>query len=233
MDYEDRLATTYTRFLESGDIVIDVGAYVGRHSKNLLDAVGPEGRVFCFEPLPESFIRLAIDMLDKPNVTLMHMALGETRGVVDFVEAVGAPEESGLKKRHLYNSPHTTSPTPRAVWCDTLDHMCGDLIAPRYIKIDVEGAELAVLKGGDALVRRCRPVISVEWGAPTYKAYNLTPQDMWGWCFDRSYTIYDINLRKISEYNDWHHTCEIDQTVWDFWLVPEEKESNFIEKIRI
>lgn len=226
MDYEERLTRTYSRLLKAGDTVIDVGAFIGRHSTQFSSLVGESGHVFSFEPLTETYLRLAINMIDKPNVTTMCMALGEDRGLREFIEAVGAPEESGLRER-LYNTPDMTTPVSRQVWCETLDHVLGDLVDPRYIKIDVEGAELSVLKGAETLVQRSRPTVSVEWGAPTYKAYDLTPQDLWAWTHSRTYIIYDINLRKVVEYDDWNHLCEVDQTIWDFWLVPSEKEDEF------
>lgn len=231
MDYESRLSETYSRLLAADDVVVDVGAHIGRHSREFAKLVGENGRVYCFEALPETYVRLATELLQKSNVTLMNMALAEDRGVRQFVQAIGHPEESGLRERHLYNSPSTTTLVPVNVWCDTLDHVCGELVTPRYIKIDVEGAELDVLRGGEHLIRRTRPVISVEWGAPTYKGYDLTPLDLWTWVHDRSYVIFDINLRKIIEYDDWNHVCEVDQTIWDFWLVPSEYEAEFLERV--
>lgn len=230
MDYEDRLTETYSRLVEDGDTVIDVGAYTGRHSKHYARLVGSGGHVFCFEALPETYVRLAIEMMRLTNVTPVNVALGETRGLHEFVKAIGAPEESGLRKRHIYNSPDTAT-LSRHVWVETLDHFCGDLVSPRYIKIDVEGAELSVLRGSENLVNRCRPIVSVEWGLPTYKAYDLTPEDMWSWCYARGYVIYDIHLEKIDEFDRWNHVCEVDQTVWDFWLVPGEQEEDFSSRV--
>lgn len=231
MDYEHLLEQTYSRFLSPGDTVIDVGAYLGRHSKAFSKLVGPSGQVYCFEALLETFVRLAIDTMELPNTTLVNLALGDSRGMREFIHAVGMPEESGLKKRFIYNAPDQTVPVASRVWCETLDHFCGEMVNPRYIKIDVEGAELNVLKGGENLIQRSRPIVSVEWGLPTYKAYDQTPLDLWDWCDRHGYRIYDINLRKIEDFDFWNHLCEIDQTIWDFWLVPFEREEDFASAV--
>ena len=48
-----------------------------------------------------------------------------------------------------------------------------------FIKMDVEGAELAALRGGRELLRRCRPVVLLECTAASAAAFGATPQDVW------------------------------------------------------
>jgi FkbM family methyltransferase len=55
---------------------------------------------------------------------------------------------------------------------DTLDRQLRDLTELRFIKIDVEGGEIDVLRGGERLLRRTRPFVAVEYGSPTYSLYG-------------------------------------------------------------
>jgi hypothetical protein len=57
-DYEGMLEAVYRNALQPGDILIDVGAHVGRHAVPMTGVVGPTGRVLAFEPLPSASGRL-------------------------------------------------------------------------------------------------------------------------------------------------------------------------------
>lgn len=123
-----------------GDIVADVGAYAGIYTIAFARGVGPAGRVFAFEPDPDNFIRLKrIVELNKvsSHVELIRMAVGERDGAVGFSSGL----ESGS---HINLSLTGKTPTVRCVSLDTFfNHQRLDIL-----KVDVEGFEEDVLKGG-------------------------------------------------------------------------------------
>ena len=72
------------QWVRPGDWVLDVGANVGHYSNRLSELVGPTGRVFAFEPVPQTFEILAANMGRCPlgNITLLNVAASDTMGVV-------------------------------------------------------------------------------------------------------------------------------------------------------
>lgn len=229
LNYEDVLEKTYRRLIKPGFQIADIGAHLGRHTIVYSQLVGPGGRVYAFEPLADVFNRLQAGLLDAgiENVFGFNMALGAERGVLSFVRADGALEESGLRERQLYNQPDHTSTRRVNVWCDRLDHLFADIRRLDYVKIDVEGAEVSVLEGGRNLLRKTRPMISVEYGVPTYSAYGLTSDSLWSWCEGEQYEVFDVFSRPIESAQRFREVCEEQGTIWDFWLVPRESKGAF------
>jgi FkbM family methyltransferase len=158
--------TVVSEILSAGpiDVAYDVGAHHGFMSLVLSKLVGKTGRVFAFEPIPENqgTIDRLIDMnrLDQV-IQVTRLALGESNG----------------KKRMLlreYSSMHQLEEAYQGRGCD--NHSTVDVESctvdsfifergnpfPQLIKIDVEGAELSVLKGAVKTLEVHRPIFVVE-----------------------------------------------------------------------
>lgn len=168
-DYERILRQGYSRFLAPGDVVVDVGAHTGLHLVAFADLVGPTGKVHAFEPIPFLMKDLARRFGRRPEVELHDVALSDTAGRTAFTVA-SVPGESGLRARY-FSSPAITSKTI-TVRTARLDTVLGHLPAVAYIKMDIEGGELNALSGAAQLLRRCRPIVSVEYGWAGYSAYG-------------------------------------------------------------
>lgn len=98
-DYEKLLYLGYSRLIEPGQTVFDVGAHAGRHLDHFVALVGAHGRVFAFEPIPRFARHLASRYRDNAAVTVKCMALSARPGSAAFTIAEGALEQSGLKQR--------------------------------------------------------------------------------------------------------------------------------------
>jgi FkbM family methyltransferase len=132
-----------------GDIVADVGAFIGLYSIALAFRVGPEGRVTAFEPDAHNFMALEahcrLNRID--SVELMNVAVGDEDGPVRF--------DSGRGSESRVSCTAGTSGTVRCVRLDSVfEHRRLDIL-----KIDVEGYEEAVLRGAVRLLgdRNRRP----------------------------------------------------------------------------
>jgi len=227
VDYERLLERQYTRLLRRGDVVVDIGAHAGRHLARFVDSVGREGRVLGFEPLPDMHARLSRSFGAAPNVTLHNVALSDADGRVPFVHAVGSPEESGLRER-TYNNPGAVTPTRIEVEARRLDSYIDALEGLRFVKIDVEGAEMNVLRGAVEVLARYRPVLSVEYGRPAYGAYGHDAWTLFDFAEEHGYAMYDVFAHRLDR-ADWAVAC--DSIYWDYFMVPLEREGEFARAV--
>lgn len=147
--------------LEPGRCFYDVGANVGFMSMIAARLVSPSGRVVCFEPLPSNADLVAhnAELNGFEHVHVCRHAVGSTSGRAEFIES----DESGWGKLASAGVPGRAK-SRRQVEVRTLDDLAktSDLLPPDVMKIDVEGAELAVLEGGAETIARHRPVLLVE-----------------------------------------------------------------------
>ncbi|HEY0707108.1 MAG TPA: FkbM family methyltransferase, partial [Polyangia bacterium] len=121
--------------LKPGDIAIDVGANIGTHTIFFGQRVGPQGRVFAFEPQGMAFrwlaANVALNHLD--NVVLFPMAAGRQAGTiaVPAVDYGKAGNFGGLSLPALQAAQPEVSPSPAdAIPMTTLDQLSRDHLAP-------------------------------------------------------------------------------------------------------
>ena len=149
--------------LKPGDSAIDVGAHIGFFTMQMAAAVGPEGRVYAFEPLD-----LNADLLEQSvaengfggRVDFRRAAAGAAPGMATLTFPVETLNSGGAYLLRDGTAPlagHRKKEVP-VVALDALD-----LRRPvRLIKMDVEGAEPQVLRGAASLLQRDRPLILSE-----------------------------------------------------------------------
>jgi FkbM family methyltransferase len=227
-NYEAILERHYRNWVRNGDTVIDIGAHIGRHLLPLSQCVGTNGLAIGVEPLPFAFETLREKFVG-PNVTLINAAIGRSPGRTSFTYAQGTPEESGLRQR-TYNLPDQANPTLIEVNVETLDRITARLSEVSFIKIDIEGGEIDCLGGGLQTLKRLRPVLSVEYGFPSYSAYGHTKDTLFNFATSQDYLLYDVFLNPLKTIFEWRSAC--DYLYWDYFMVPVEKEAEFLERVR-
>jgi len=157
--YERDLARQIGRAVKPGMVCYDCGANVGYFTLLFSRLVGARGHVFSFEPLPgnAAHIRRHVLMNRRPNVTVLELALADYSGKAGFsvsgstskIEAEGEIE----------------------VACATLDSL--GLPPPNVVKVDVEGAELLLIRGAERTIRSHRPTIFMSLHIPIPVAHDL------------------------------------------------------------
>lgn len=158
-----------------GMVALDVGANAGAYALALGRWVGPTGRVFAFEPAPALFVALS-----------EHIRLNDLEAVVTAVDTAASDREgtASLVVADTFGESrlavHGTSGGSTAIDVETttIDAFCArHAIAPDFIKIDVEGAELSVLRGARHTIRtRGRALaLFVEMHPTIWRTMNLSP----------------------------------------------------------
>jgi FkbM family methyltransferase len=132
---------------------VDVGANVGGILEEFV-RLAPHGRHIAFEPLPDIAQRLQRRF---PDVDVRCVALSDEPGEATFHRDVDYHTRSGL--RPLGEQSETLR-----VRVDTLDNALPVHFEPHVIKIDVEGAELGVLRGALRTLTTHRPLVAFEHG---------------------------------------------------------------------
>src|SRR6185437_4387109 len=145
-------------WIKPGDRVIDVGANIGQYTRKLSELVGPVGRVFAFEPVPETFEILAVNMASLPlqNVTLFNAAASDRAAAFGMSMPTDA---SGLP--NIYQAAITAGKSDFAVFGFPLDAITPQ-VRVSLIKIDAEGHEHSVLLGARGIIERDHPLLIVE-----------------------------------------------------------------------
>lgn len=151
--------------IPKGGVFVDVGAHVGYYSLKAAAMVGPTGRVLAVEPNPETIRRLRANIRESgaSQVAVQPVACSDSEGVVDFFAS--PRENTSASSMSKVNAAQGGS--VRATYhvrTRSLDAIVRDSGVTRVdvIKIDVEGAELLVLKGAGETLDRYHPVVGVE-----------------------------------------------------------------------
>lgn len=223
-DFELSVQWIYQAALRPGDLAVDVGAHVGRHTIPMAQAIAPAGKVFAFEPLPSCREALTNEFTYhhphlRPNVEIFDCALSNYEGRAEFNVAVDAPWFSGLRDRGIYDSPTKLAKLPVRV--RTLDALFLKLPALRYIKVDAEGGEYHIFLGGAECLKKFRPLVTFEFGANTLTHYGISCAEMGEFWRARDYRLYDVNGRALPEPEDFARSAQ-EQQVWDYAAIPAE-----------
>jgi len=151
---------------------------IGCHKGEILDIMlhlSPEGKHFAFEPIPLLFNFLENKYGKKS--TIFPYALSDKKGSSTFNYVKNAPAYSGIKKRNYdIDKPEIVE---IKVELNTLDEVIPSNIQIDFIKIDVEGGEFGVLKGGKKLLIKYKPTIIFECGLGASDFYGVKPEEIY------------------------------------------------------
>ena len=155
----------------------DIGANIGLYSL-ALSALAPQGRVFAFEPSPGSveFLRANLRRNRAGNVKVFPTALADHEGTISFHDVPFFTAGSFTAEEGSWLGSDAVGSTLVQVQCTTLDAFVEDFGVERVdvVKIDVEGAELAVLEGGVETLAAHRPTVVMEFNSFAFALHAAT-----------------------------------------------------------
>lgn len=151
-------------WLSPGDVAWDCGAYVGYYAAVFRRHVGDDGRVVAFEASSSNYARLSnMPILNHwTNVEIVRCAVGQDHAEIDFAYDLGGG--SGPISTKSFTE-RVESERVRSAGIDELAYELG-FGEPRFIKLDLEGAETQALRNGDRLFQGGRPVVLLEIHGP-------------------------------------------------------------------
>lgn len=192
-------------YIKPGSLVLDIGANAGFFARGFARAAGPDGVVIAFEPqsVPRSILTVASFFKPNRNIIILPFALGETAGTARLTIPFKSGGNVGI------NLAHGGDPSDLAARFETRSELVAaarldDVMAAfdfgpvSLIKVDVEGAELSVLKGGEALIRRDRPVIICEVDRHGAR-FGATPEDLAAWLAALGYRPHALETGELIE----------------------------------
>lgn len=191
---------------------VDVGASRGLMLQEFV-RLAPLGRHVAFEPIPDAHAALAARF---PGVDVRCAALADEPGTATFNHVRSHPAYSGLRRRDY---PGVEDIEVITVQVARLDDVLPADLAPTLIKIDVEGGELGVLRGGLETLRRHRPVVVFEHGRGAREHYGTSADDIY------ALLVEDVGLRILDmdgngPYTREEFAAESDGRRWNWVAVP-------------
>lgn len=168
--YEPEIARVIRRLLPAGGTAVDAGANVGCHTLVMADAAGTNGRVLAFEPHPRTFRRLGanVHLNALTNIDAWPVGLSDRHAELQLHSPAidhPLPGKATMHAENLADRTHIPVTEQFPVRVLPLDAVAEERGIERLdlIKIDVEGHEMAVLRGTRESIARFRPHVIVGY----------------------------------------------------------------------
>jgi len=185
-----------TKFVDRGEVVVDIGANGADWTYALSRQVGSAGHVFAFEadPFYAEVTRRAISLMNLKNVTFFSFGLSDVQETAHLLIKSDDNERMAGISRIVREANSKTKDKTVKVRLERLDDLAAshsELWLTRFIKCDVEGFELMVFRGGKNVVRRARPLIFAEVGSAHLHGYD--DHDLFHFFSELKYRFYAIS----------------------------------------
>jgi FkbM family methyltransferase len=181
--FEPAESGVVTEILSPGDTFVDIGAHIGWFTTIAAQCVGREGLVIACEPYPPNVAALKenIAINSAENVRLVDMALGSQPGTLSlgFDADSGATTALDWGRSERVETPMTT-----------LDAVLAEVPAVTLLKLDVEGWEAHVMRGGSEALARTQRVL-IEINRPVLKKAGSSDQELYGLLRDAGFKTFD------------------------------------------
>lgn len=212
MSEPNEVAVWY-RVLEAGTNVVDGGANWGYWSLVASTIVGKDGKVYAFEPVPNTCasLRKNVQASKANNIVVYQAGLTEKPGSGWIYSATDDPI-GGQSSFGMCGDRQTKE----RIECRqiTLDEVLHEEPV-HLIKLDIEGGELAALKGSIKILQRTdKPVINFEWNRVTAGALGYQPEAILEFLNRFGYNFYLTNQKGLMPFKEPHDYLQWSPMVW-------------------
>ena len=177
--------------------VLDIGSNIGQFAMELRES-GYNGRIISFEPLSEAYSHLLINSKNDPNwIIAPHMAIGNEEGKKTINISGNSYSSSILKMTgtHIKGAPDSAYIDSEEVYINKLDNIWKTFLKNEdniFIKIDVQGYELEVLKGAINILSKIKGMKIELSLVPLYEG-QLLFLDMLDYITNLGFELWDIS----------------------------------------
>jgi FkbM family methyltransferase len=186
LDHDQNALPLIGELIHHGDVVYDIGAFIGDHTGYYAERAGLVGHVVAFEVAGDAFECLDYNMRFYPNVTCLRVALGDGASCGELT-----PEDNkGARSLPVFVGGGIRQTTQ-------LDFVIRILLRescrrPNFIKLDIEGWETRVLIGASELIYTCRPTIVCEVNREALERTGSSPWNLY-------MTLKGLGYRKMAD----------------------------------
>lgn len=222
---EDEVVTY--RLIQEGDTILDIGANIGWYTINLAKRF-PRAEIYSFEPVSPTYELLTKNVQRNrlPNVTLLNFGLSDKEETKDLYYFRG-----GSSIASIIN--FADNPKAQKIPCRfrSLDKVVAEsnLKAVNFIKCDVEGSELLVLRGGEKTITRFNPILLLEVYEGQCQRCGYTAMDLVNLLKSWGYEYFEASNGQLNRIGSLR---SIDNGRYNYFFLHTEAHKNLIDKLQ-
>lgn len=186
-DFEPHFYNVAKNVIKEGDICLDCGANLGYHTVTMAKLVGKSGKVVAFEPLRIIYQQLSgnVFLNDLRNVVTINAAIGNEQKItqMDYVD-VDNPNGVNIGATKVGSSGDQVEMIP-------IDLVIQEDVS--FIKIDVQGSEVALLNGANEMIKKSRPIMFVEVEDTWLRYFQQSAESLLNKIMSLDYILVRIN----------------------------------------
>jgi FkbM family methyltransferase len=189
--------------LRPGETTLDIGANYGLYSHYMSRAVGRDGKVYAFEPVPFTFdsLRVVAKILGfSHNVELVKKGCSNNNAKIKFTLAIqpsgafaaGLTYVGGRNDDRVGKETQVRWNSTRDIEADVvrLDDFLPEITDLPFVKMDIEGAEYFCLQGAEKLFSKHLPTTICEINPWYLEGFGVRTEDVTGFFVERGYKIF-------------------------------------------
>ena len=191
--YEEKSTCFLSSQIKNGMTILDIGADIGYYTLLFAKNVGSKGKVYSFEPIPRAkwYLDRNILMNGLNNVRTFNFALFDKSGQVclenPFVKSKINPSKEKLSRNDIIVEMKMFDKWKLKEGIDNVD----------FVKLDVEGAELNVLRGMKNTLKKQHPKLLIEIHTHQLKDFGFFPSDIIEFLSELGYKFEPVDKTKI------------------------------------
>jgi len=167
-----------SHFIRDGDTFIDIGANQGAFSFIATKIVDESGAIVSIEPIPQfaANIEKSLKINARCKFQVHQIAVGDTNGIIDFIIPKSYSGTAGVYTEYSGIDGYRKIQVNIRRFDDAINWR--DFSGSVFVKLDIEGAELAFLKGAQEMLRTLHPNLLIEINPVSLSASQSTVQDL-------------------------------------------------------
>lgn len=189
--WEPHLHKVFEKYVNSNSVVIECGCHIGTHTIKLAKLCK---KIYGFEPMPKTnyILNMNIYVNKIENAVISDLGVSSEPGKTNFLwTSVGNPGASGLNNNPMGKPKYANIKDNIEVELTTIDSLNLDKLD--FMKIDVEGYEQLVIKGGMVTISKFKPVIVMEVWKDHFGGVDINyTKELFKELIDIGYTIDNI-----------------------------------------